>query len=202
MRVWMKLTREQFDVLKSIGKLTADQARQVQDREDEAAYHWIAEELEKSVSRPEECRYPVTVWYQAEGKKFVKGIRRSPEEATEVLVTLEIPEQELKLFDGNLFRYVEKGQYIPFNEMDKKRYEQVLQRLNLEDDAESLQEAAKKRRQDSVAECLRRMVTDSWYWIFDTRREDDFLFGSNSKKTIQAALWQVRLDQVKRVEYL
>ncbi len=202
MRLWMKLSVAEFELLKNMGRLTADQTSQAQDGVEDTAYHWIAEELEKEVRRPENCRYPVTVWYQSEGKKFVKGVRKSAEEATEVLVTLEIPEGEVKLFDGKLFHFVEEGQYIPQNQEDEQRYRRVLEMLHLEDDAESLQQVSRQRRQNSVASCLWKMVTDSWHSIFDTRREDNFLFGSNSKKTIQAFLWQIRMDQVRRVEYL
>lgn len=202
MRLWMKLSVAEFELLQNMGKLTADQTSQAQAGDGAMAYHWITEELEKDVCRPEDCHYPVKVWYQSEGKKFVKGVRKSAEEATEVLITLEIPEEEVKLFDGKLFHFVEEGQYIPQNQEDEQRYKKVLEMLHLEDDAESLQEVSRQRRQDTVASCLWKMVTDSWHSIFDTRKEDNFLFGSNSKKTIQAFLWQIRMDQVRRVEYL
>ena len=202
MRVWIRVSVEQFELLQKMGKLTADQTNPVETKDGAMAYHWIGEELEKDVTRPADCRYPVTAWYQAAGKKFVKGVRKSAEDATEVLLTLEIPEQELKLFDGQLFHYVEEGRYIPMSPLDQQCYEQALAHLHLEDDAQSLEAASMQRRQDNVAECLCRMVKDSWHSIFDTRREDGFLFGENSRKTIQAALWQVRMDQVRRVEYL
>lgn len=202
MRVWTRISVEQFQMLQEMGKLTADQANQIADSDDVLAYRWIGGELEKDVTRPEDCSYPVTVWYQAQGRKFVKGVRKSAEEAQEVLLTLDIPETDMKLFDGELFHYVEEGQYIPMDEADKARYETVLAHLGLKDDAEALEEACRQRRQDNVAEYLWRMMQDSWNSIFDTKREDGYLFGENSKKTIQAALWQIRMDQVKRVEYL
>ena len=50
MRVWIRVSVEQFELLQKMGKLTADQTNPVETKDGAMAYHWIGEELEKDVT--------------------------------------------------------------------------------------------------------------------------------------------------------
>ncbi|WP_129724069.1 DUF3841 domain-containing protein [Xylanivirga thermophila] len=48
---------------------------------------------------------------------------------------------------------------------------------------------------------IRTKIEKSWECIFDLEREDkNLIYGSNSKKSIQATCWELKLEQVIKAE--
>jgi len=55
--------------------------------------------------------------------------------------------------------------------------------------------------QTQVIKDIRTKIQKSWDRIFDLEREDEnLIYGFNSKKSMQATFWQLKLEQIIKAE--
>lgn len=150
----------------------------------------------------ERINYPVWAWYQWEGKRKRRDIREggyAKKGEKIVQLTIDIPDEEVLLSDFDLFHYVLNYWYLPIDERDDILFEEEYKFLEF-----TWNDLQDFNIQSHEMNCLRKKITSSWNRIFEIEKKDDdgWLYGKNNKKSIQATFWQLRLEQVKKAEYL
>lgn len=194
MKLWMKMSAEAYENFIQEGTFYMDE-KCFRGANEQYAYNWIGKELVKKEKRPSRmAKYPIMTWYQMDGKKHLKEILLPEKDRNSIVLLVEIPDKEVLLFDERLFHYIKNYFYIPLDESDFKRFELALEKLNLNEYKMRIRSA-----DYSAAACMRRMIEESWSRVFDLKKEDGYIYGLNSRKSIQAAIWKVSLHQVKTV---
>ena len=100
------------------------------------------------------------------------------------------------LSDFSNFHFALNNWYLPLDEADGEKYDSEYKALgfNYGDDKNF-------KIQTDEMNAIRKRIVDSWDRIFDLDREDDnYAYGYNSEKSIQATFWELRLDQVIKAE--
>lgn len=194
MKLWMKMNVDDYEYFIQNKTFKMD-TKQLHGADERYAYNWLGKELMKKVKRPScNAKYPIVTWYQRDGKKHLKELLESDDNANSIVLQLEVVDKEVVLFDERLFQYIKNYFYIPLDESDLKRFELALDRLNLNSYKMRLRNV-----EYSAGACVRRMIEDSWSRVFDLKKEDGYIYGLNSRKSIQAALWQVSIEQIRAV---
>lgn len=144
------------------------------------AYDWISQQMIRKIGAPPEgIRYPVWAWYQWEGKRKRLDLRCSgyAERGTPMVqITFEADESEFMLSDFDSWHCVLNNSFLANNEAEWNDF------------------------CDRTPNPVRYEIEPSWQRIFDlTRCEPDWDCPLD-QKSIQATLWQVKMEQVKKVE--
>ncbi len=113
-----------------------------------------------------------------------------------VQLTVEAEMKNALLSDFDLFHYVLNYMYLPLDEKDDKIFEKEYESAGY-----SWSDLSNTLIENEVMLSLRDKIEKSWDRIFDLSKEDNgWLYGKLDNKTIQATLWQIRLEQVKKAE--
>ena len=166
-----------------------------------SAYGWMAAKMTHAGIRPlfAGTRYPIWAWYQWEGCRKRRDMRQSgyAEKGTKIVrLTLEIADNEVLLSDFDLFHYVLNRWHLPRDEKDGTDFEKAYKNAGYA--WNDLQNSA-IRSKDMLS--LRERIVKSWDRIFDLEHEDEgWLYGKNEHKSIQAAFWQMKMDQLLKAE--
>ena len=200
MRLWTIQHKKACKSLLEKGILVAQADDAVHDGIDDSfrrAYGWMAGKMLHLGILPllPGTRYPVWAWYRWEGRRKRRDMRRNgyASRGTELVqLTIEIPDHEVLLSDFDLFHYALNYWYLPFDEADDADFEKKCNevgycRVDLQNLGIQTQEMLQ----------LRELIVKSWDRILDLDREDEGrLYGGNKDKSIQAAFWQIKIDQV------
>lgn len=183
---WERLVRE--------GVLRADQ--QFVHPDDEVSYRWMTEQLERHCGfRPSECSVPLWSWYQRhhEGERFPNAdepLLLAPGTAG-VLIHFRVPACLVLLSDFDRWNAAYGLSYVPINEADDDRFYDELTRRGI----------PRGFQYHLLPEDIRAKVMRSWERVFDIDTPDPYISpGDRSRKSIQAVLWEIRQDQIYRVE--
>ena len=196
MKLWMKLSRNAFEELSRSGKLKTEQPGDFSEVKERDAHDFLGNQLRQCVKSPANTfRYPLLAWYQKDGKKHLREYLLQNADSDCVILTLEVPREQFQLFDERLFCYVKRAYYIPENEGDLQRHELVMEKMNL-----NYEKLSGKDDVSLAVQCVKRVIEASWQRIFDLKREDGYIYGMNSRKSIQAALWEIKIEQIRKVE--
>jgi len=180
MKLWTIQDKEAYNFLKKNGVLHTNEKYLWCEDSFKHAYDWMASELDKKDSRPEGVRYPIWAWYQWNGKRKKRDLREralSTKGKPAVQLEIEIPDDKVLLSDFDIFHCVLNKWYVSSSEED---YEQFKEWCASQDESKII-----------------NRITESWSKIFDLTKEDDnWLYGKNENKCIQAVFWELREDQV------
>jgi hypothetical protein len=148
------------------------------------AYRWMAAEMSDRVSRPpRNVRHPVWAWFQYENERQRRPDLGSgghlPAGTSGVLIEFSVPDRDVLLSDFDLWHYVLNRWYIPSTLRDWARIEKLSY-----DDLPSGRE-----------------MEESWIRIFDLEWSLKDVAEPLSKKSIQAAVWEVPLASVRSVRF-
>lgn len=162
------------------------------------AYQWMIRQAEENgIHRPPSCIYPIWAWYRARG---LKGDRPDLRETGHlargekgVLLELEVERNRVLLSDFDLWHFVLNYWYLAADEADETLFEAEIE-------ARGLNFFRQKPLPDPD---YHRRIEESWKRIFDLdwfHHEDSAPEHPNpaEAKRIQAILWEVRRDDVKR----
>lgn len=154
---------------------------------------------DKKFLQPTGVRYPIWAWYRWEGKRKRMDMRKSghAQRGEKVVqLTIEVEDEKVLLSDFDLFHYILRYDYLPLNEKDGERFDKEYEKTGYE-----WKDPADFRIQTNTMKNLRSKIIRSWERIFLLDKEDNgFIYGLNSKKSIQATFWELKLDQVVKAE--
>lgn len=145
------------------------------------AYDWISQQMIQRIGAPPEgVRYPVWAWYQWEGKRKRQDLRCSgyAQRGTPMVqITFEAEESAFLLSDFDSWHCVLNNSYLANNEAEWNAF------------------------YDKFPHPAQHEVEPSWQRVFDLTRYEPDWDGPPERKTIQATLWQIKMEQVKKVEH-
>lgn len=166
-----------------------------------SAYLWLSKQFATKVPSPSPAvRFPIWAWLRREGKSGKPDMRESghAKRGTPLVrLKIDVPEKEVLLSDFNLWHFVLNYWYLPANESDGEEFDQFLDEHGL-----TFQALQDFNQQTSDLFYAREKIESSWERIFDISREDDgYLYGSNSRKSIQAIFWRLSASQILSAEH-
>ena len=199
MRLWTIQSYEAYEKLVDTGILRADK-NCICDENFRYAYKWIIEKMKsKSIILPENVDYPIWSWYQWNGKRKRRDMRQrgyANSGKKIVQLTIEADAKDVLLSDFDLFHYVLNYWYLAKDEDDDKTFELEYRSLGFE-----FNDLQNFSIQNENMKYLRKKIEDSWDNIFDLEKEDDnYIYGKNSGKYIQATFGELKLEQVVKAE--
>lgn len=113
-----------------------------------------------------------------------------------VQLTIDVDMRDVLLSDFDLFHYVLNYWYLPLGEEDDIEFEKEFTSAGY-----SWGDLSDTQIESEAMLLLREKIIKSWDRIFDLSKEDDgWLYGKLCNKSIQATLWQIKFEQVKKVE--
>lgn len=145
------------------------------------AYDWISQQMIQKIGVPPDgIHYPVWAWYQWEGKRKRRDLRRSgyAKRGTPLVqITFEAEENEFLLSDFDDWHCVLNDSYLATSESELDDF------------------------YDQFPQPTRNEIEPSWQRIFDLTRYEPNWDCLPDQKSIQATLWQIKMEQVKKVEH-
>ncbi len=197
MLLWTIQSERAYEIARSKGILRADWEHIFFDENPEA-YLWMADRLEEKSRRPSESiRTPVWAWFQWEGKRKRRDLRcsgYSERGKSMVQLTIEVPDQRVLLSDFDYFHMVLMNMYVPVSEEDDKNFDKEIEGTGL-----SYNDLFQEIGDLEMKFIFRNKIIQSWNRIFDL---ENVATGYNSSigQSIQAVMWEVHLDEIKKVE--
>lgn len=148
-------------------------------------YKWLSDQMRKRIGEPPEgVLYPVWAWYQWQGERKKPDLRRERwwngwKGDRLACMEIDIPEDEVLLSDFDAWSIILNNGLLSSTEQEDEVLEQKYEAL-------------------SPAEQV-RFKHKNWERVFDlTPIENDWIIKGSR---IQATFWQLRKEQVKRVQF-
>jgi Domain of unknown function (DUF3841) len=195
MRLWTIQTQGAWEKLQKDGILIASQEFIHPDFL--PAYSWLNDQMSLRLPpKPAAVTFPIWAWYQwQDAKQSRPDLRRrghllSGERG--VLLECIIPDQLVLLSDFHLWHYVLNYWYLAKDEAEALLFEEKVQQKGVPINQKPFADAE-----------LHIQVTDSWHRIFDLDWVDETGYvsiGTKDDKSIQATFWELRLEQVRKVQ--
>lgn len=199
MRLWTIQTEEAYQILKRTGLLRAERSH-VLNESFVMAYDWMVKEMAKRIGDPpNEVVYPIWAWYQWEGKRKRCDLRCGgyAERGTPLVqLTIEIPDDNVVLSDFDDWSYVLAFWYYPLTEQEDNDFEAEYQK-----DGFHFLDMVNHKNTDPRMDKYRKRIVESWQRIFDIWKEASYSSCPIDKKSIQATFWELRMEQVIKVEH-
>lgn len=189
MTVWTIQPRSALDQINSRGAFRCDPNKSYNISKPDTlkyAYEWLMGQMEEKIgAAPAEVKYPIWAWHtwnferKCPDPDSAAFLKRDTEK---VLLTLDIPENELVLSDYDAWQGVMLDSYVP-NVRTEEEYTQIDEWL------------------DGLSEDrLREEIHRSWENIFLIDRvESEFLVRG---RYIQATFWEIRKEYVREARTL
>ena len=194
MVLWTIQSFDAWQTLLTAGILHCD--AQFSKKEHIPAYRWMGVQMDQrlSANRPADHIFPLWAWYQWNGEQKRKPDLRCSGHLTPgqkgIRITCQISDEQVLLSDFLLWHYVLNGWYLPISKADS---DALTARMN----AERLSGHKDKL---ILEPGLKRVIRKSWERIFDLEWTGQDMAFPRKKKSIQAAFWELRLEQVTRVD--
>lgn len=190
MKLWTIQSTHAWAELMQNGVLRAKR-RHIAHESWQSAYEWMARKMNSQIGPPPEpdC-YPIWAWYQWEGHRKKPDLRyRAHIGKGEQGVRLEIdcPDSRAVLSNFDLWHYVLNYWYVPTSEADGLAFEAELAGRGL----------SFFHQKPLPDESYHRSIVDSWDRIFDLEWIELDICEPRDEVSIQATLWEIRLDQVR-----
>jgi hypothetical protein len=199
MILWSILTKQAWEQLQRKGYLRTD--RRCIWKERLIPYQWMTEQMVQrlSIPRPTQNTMPVWAWYQWENEKRCKPDLRSgchlPKGDEGVRIEFQADDEKVLLSDFELWHYVLNYWYLPNSERDGNAFEKKLAKAGLS--------FFKHEHSNPLPHAqYRREIERSWERIFDIGWSDKrhAIAVPLQRKSIQATLWELRLEEVLQVK--
>jgi len=195
MKLWTIQNQETYKLLRKNGILHANDEYLWCKDSLKHAYDWMASELGKKDIKPDGIRYPIWAWYQWQGKRKKRDLRErgfSARGDKMVQLEIEIPDEKVLLSDFEVFHCVLNNMYISLSEEDYDLFKEWHESQGIK-----YGDWKHDTSQDEKLQKVKRAIVESWAGVFDLTKEDDnWLYGKNEHKSIQAVFWELREDQV------
>ena len=111
MRLWTIQSKDAFNKMQKTGLLRADEEHLLFDGDLKDSYLWMSDQMSKRIGPPPSgVRFPVWAWYQWEGIRKRPDMRHhcrgSNKEEEIVLLTIEVPDDQVLLSDFDYWHFV------------------------------------------------------------------------------------------------
>lgn len=196
MRLWTIQPIEFYDTLRKNGVVYCDRESWYC-REFRVMYDWMALEMSKRIGNPprSEIRYPLWAWYQyfcrKRPKPPVSPDMFEDEEKLGVVLEIEIPDNEVLLSNFDLWHIPMMGQPISDDKHLQKRLDEFRAKHGI------------KCTFHDYPEDLQKDIMATWNQIFDLRTKlKRWESRAMWNRPIQACFWELRLEQVMKVEFV
>ena len=182
LRVWTRQHKNVLEILKEKGVYRVKE-RYIRKKLENCAdiyldvYRWLRNEAAKRMEIPEESKYPV--WLSIE-----EDLKLPAAEGL-VFFELEIPRDQIMIFDMMKWDYIVNYLYLPKNREDRKRFKEKLEKYNINVESDIYLQDFYPR--------LKREMTSSWKRLFDS----DIKL---SDKQV-AISWKLRKEWIVDYEY-
>jgi hypothetical protein len=194
MILWTIQTEEAWKELNKSGYITG-----VIDRVEQSwisSYRWMMDQMKERLGNPScDKSFPIWAWYQWENSKRNKPDLRCaghlPKNEHGVRIEFYCHQNEALLSDFELWHYVLNYWYLPESIADGEKFEAELESSGL-----SFFKA--KPLPDSR---YHQNIVRSWNKIFDLDWGEQDLASPRNQKSIQATIWQLKLDQVRSYKH-
>lgn len=142
------------------------------------AYSWFSREASKLVEKPEDAEFPYWVF------KDLSNLERFPNTS---ILELEVPVDEVVLFDMYDWNKVLSLEYIAKDDGDYKEFKNILKQYGIKHDSDIML--------TNFYPQLKKKITDSWSKLFEHHNK---IKSGNyiGVKVIQAALWQIKKEWI------
>ena len=155
-------------------------------------YQWMVDQMKIRLGPPPESWYfPLWAWYQWEGEKRHKPDLRAGgylgKGENGIRIEFECCEEAALLSDFDLWHYVLNYWYLPMSENEGEVFEAELAAQGL---------SFFKQKPVPKAEYHRKII-ESWNRIFDLHWSEPDLAEPFTRKSIQATVWELSIDQVR-----
>jgi len=176
-KVWTRQHKNVLDVIKNNGVYRVKE-RNIRKKLDTCAdiyldvYKWLRHEAAKRMEIPDKAKYPIWLTVDKDLKlPMTDGF---------VFFELEVPKNEIMIFDMLKWDYIVNYLYLPKNKKDRKRFKNKLEKYNINVESDIYLQ--------NFYPLLKEEITTSWQRLFD---EDIKL--SNQKVGIS---WEIKADWV------
>ncbi len=181
MRLYMIQSLQMWHLWQRIGVLHANPA--YVDQDFLPAYYWMAKQMRRRIGHPPlGCLLPVWAWYQWDGVARTKPDLRTsgflPMGQKGVRLCLDVDEKKVLLSDFDLWHYVLNYWYLGETLSDQIVFE---------------------AHNDTIMRDSQ--IQASWQRIFDIDWHSPDIADPRPAKSLQATLWEVRLEQVISHEF-
>lgn len=155
-------------------------------------YRWMADQMKERLGTPPYAKnFPIWAWYQWESLKRIQPDLRAGGHLSKnekgVRIEFNCHEDTALLSDFELWHYVLNYWYLPESEADGESFEAELERQGL---------SFFKTKPLPHPEYHEKIVR-SWDKIFDLDWTEPDLASPRDQKSIQATVWQLKIDQVQ-----
>ena len=158
------------------------------------AYRWMMQEMVKRIGPPaRKGLYPLWAWYQwcgpARKKPDLRCSAHIPPGEKGYRLTIKVDNNDILLSDFDEWHFALNNWYLSRNEQEDNDFEAELEKAGV-----TIKTVTKP-------EHIQRKIEKSWENVFDldTPRALDW-FGSKEQRSIQATMWTLRSDQIKKIE--
>lgn len=163
--------------------------------EDLEAYKWLVEQMENRIPVPRPGNaMPLWAWYLWDGEQRKRPDLRSsghlPRGEPGVRIEFQIKDAWVLLSDFDLWHYVLNYLYLPQSLAEGDLFEAKLA-------GHGFSFYNTKSLPDPT---FHDAIQQSWERIFDLEWEERDITAPKSKKSIQATLWELRLENVRRID--
>ncbi|MEZ4755133.1 MAG: DUF3841 domain-containing protein [Bdellovibrionota bacterium] len=158
-------------------------------------YDWIRSELQQRIGPSNVANtYPIWAWYQRySAEKAMPDLRHSEYRSIDtpsVRVEISVKNTRVLLSDFILWNFALNNWQIPKSTADSENWEKLLEKIG----------HANKHKSGDLPEKFKRALKKSWRRIFQEIILPDHLPDTKSHldKSIQACLWEIRIEDVRR----
>lgn len=153
----------------------------------------MAEQLGRHIQAPAKCHWPIWAWYQWEDSEKRRPDLRASSHLEKgmpgVRMEIEVDGTKVLLSDFMLWHYVLNYWYLPTSEKEGENFEKEIGRQGLSFyETKALPPPHHKR------------IEKSWQRIFDLDWMVPGISSARADKSIQAVFWELRIEQVKKVD--
>lgn len=190
MKLWTIQTLEAWKELQSSGVLHTRQNQIDSFHKDYlSSYKWMMEQMNVKIgAASSKGLFPIWAWYQWDGKKRAKPDLRAirwhhPVGEHNVCIEFICKDEFVLLSDFVLWHHVLNSCFLPKSEDDDNAFEKRFANVKIP---------------DAIGH---KIIEQSWQRIFDIDWEDPWISFPRKKKSIQATLWEIRLDMVTDITH-
>jgi len=161
-----------------------------------SSYRWMVDQMKERIGNPPcNTTFPIWAWYQWETSKRKRPDLRSaghlPRNEKGVRIEFNCHEKAALLSDFELWHYVLNYWYLPESMADGERFDADIEKQGL----------SYFRTKPLPDPKYHQKIVKSWNKIFDLDWEEPDLAESKTQKSIQATLWQLKMDQVQSCKH-